>query len=117
MKLQALISSAVLAGALAFPGAVMAQAVIGGTEIPADQMQRFHDACEALQAQSTASLTADDTDETDAGTVTDPATTGSVASGDSSDENSDPAAQDNWDEMIAGLTLEDCETGGFLVTP
>ncbi|HHY49366.1 MAG TPA: hypothetical protein GYA10_06425 [Alphaproteobacteria bacterium] len=116
MKLQALISSAVLAGALAFPGAAMAQAVIGGTEIPAEQMQRFHDACEALQAESTASLTADDTDETDPGTVADPTTTGSVASDDTSD-SSDPAAQDNWDEVIAGLTLEDCEAGGFLVTP
>jgi hypothetical protein len=107
MKLQAIVSSVALAAALTFSGAAVAQNMIGDVAIPADQVQTFKDACAALQAKNTASLTKDDdqVDET---------TTGSTGKDTNQADSPDPAAQDNWDELIAGLTMEQCETGGFL---
>lgn len=115
MKLQAIISSAALAAVLSLSGAAYAQNMIGGVAVPADQMQRFKDACAALQAKSTASLTADDQQGSDSSTApaTDPTTTASVAPNDQTTP-SDPAAQDNWDTIMAGLTLEQCNEGGFM---
>jgi hypothetical protein len=111
MKLQAIASSVALAAALTFSGPVYAQAImLDGVEVPGDQVDSFKGKCEALRAASTASLTADENaniDETTTGSVTsqDPAS--------STTDSSDPAAQDNWEEAIASLTLEECEAAGL----
>jgi hypothetical protein len=110
MKLQAIVSSVALAAALTFSGAAVAQNMLNGMEIPADQIQTFQDRCEALRAESTASLT------TDSNANIDQTTTSSVDSEDpvtSSSTDADPAAQDNWDTALASLTLEQCDEAGF----
>ena len=108
MKLQAIISSVALAAALSFAGPVVAQNTIT-VEIPADQVQNFKDACAALQAKSTASLATDDSD------AVDPTTTASVPANETAQsDSSDPAAKDNWDELLAGLTIEQCQAGGLM---
>ncbi len=105
MKLQAIVSSVALAAALTFSGAAYAQNMIGGVEIPADRIDEFSAACEALRAESTASLTTDDADEVDE------TTTGSTGADTNQADSPDPAAQDNWDELLAGLTIEQCDEG------
>ena len=108
MKLQAIVSSVALAAALSFSGSALAQNMLNGVEIPADQIQDFQDKCAALRAESTASLTTDDDANID------PTTTASTNDPKSSSaESADPAAQDNWDEALASLTLEECEAAGF----
>lgn len=110
MKLHAIISSVALAAALTFSGSAVAQNVFNGVEIPADQIQAFAGKCEALRAAGNASLTTDENANIDA------TTTGSTASHDpvtSSSTDPDPAAQDNWDEALASLTVEECDAAGF----
>jgi hypothetical protein len=110
MKLQAIVSSIALAAALTFSGAAVAQNMLNGQEIPAEQIQQFQDRCEALRAESTASLTTDSNANVDA------TTTASVETKDSStsaDSSSDPAAQDNWEAALASLTIEQCDEAGF----
>ena len=110
MKLQAIVSSVALAAALTFSGPAMAQNMLNGVEIPADQIQDFQDKCAALRAESTASLT------TDKNANIDETTTGSTANNDpvtSSSTDPDPAAQDNWDEALASLTIEECDAASF----
>jgi hypothetical protein len=109
MKLQAIIISATFAAALSVSGAALAQSMMGGVEIPADRLEEFRASCEALRAESTASLTTDDAD--DAGDMT----TGSTGADTNQADSPDPAAQDNWDETLAGLTIEQCDEG-FPVT-
>jgi hypothetical protein len=107
MKLQAIIASAAFAAALTVSGAGFAQSMIGGAAIPADRLEEFKASCEALRAQSTASLTADD----DAGDQVDEMATGSTGADTAQAESPDPAAQENWDQILAGLTLEQCDEG------
>lgn len=113
MKLHAIISSVALAAALSFSGAAFAQNMLNGVAIPADQVDAFKGKCEALRAADTASLTTnnDQTDET----AVDSTQTGSIAQdpSQSTADTSDPAAQDNWDEALASLTLEQCDAAGF----
>jgi hypothetical protein len=110
MKLQAIVSSVALAAALALASPAQAQSyMLGGVEIPTDQVQDFQDKCAALRAESTASLT---TDETNA---VDPTETGSVG-GEIKSGSDDPASQDNWAEALASLTLEQCDASGFADT-
>jgi hypothetical protein len=108
MKLQAIVSSVALAAALTFSGAAVAQQYMITVPVPEAQVQNFKDACAALQAKTNTSLTTDE----DQGNV-DETTTGSTGKDTQQSDSPDPAAQDNWDELIAGLTLEQCETGGF----
>lgn len=106
MKLQAILSSAALIAAMSFTGTAVAQNMIGDIEVPGEQVQAFKDACAALEAKSTASLTTEDSEDL---------TTGSTTSDDSQQSSSgDPASQDYWDNLMAGLTLEQCEAGGFM---
>ena len=110
MKLQAIVSAAAISAAMLFAGPVSAQSMMIGEEaIPVDQVDNFKEACEGLRAANAASLTTseDQIDETETGSVTvDPSeTTGSP----------DPAAQEKWDALLATLTIEQCETGGFFV--
>jgi hypothetical protein len=81
--------------------------MIGDVAVPSEQMDAFKDACAALQAKSTASLTTSDD------TAVDQTETGSTGI-EGQSTSADPASQDYWDQIIAGLTLEDCEAGGFL---
>ncbi len=115
MKLRAIISSVALVTALSISGAAYAQNMFNGSAIPDDQVQKFKDACAGLQAQSTASLTQDNNS---GASSTDQTTTGSVAAqgGEPTPTNPDPAAEQNWDTIIAGLTADDCKTAGFPVT-
>ena len=106
MKLQAIVSSVALAAALTFSGPATAQNMLNGVEIPTEQIQDFQDKCAALRAESTASLT---TDESNA---VDPTETGSVG-GETQTGSDDPASQDNWAEALANLTLDECDTAGF----
>jgi hypothetical protein len=108
MKLQAIVSSVALAAALTFSGAAVAQQYTITVPVPEDRVQDFTDACAALMAKNNTSLTVDD----DQGAV-DETTTGSTGKDTQQADSPDPAAQDNWDELIAGLTMEDCKTGGF----
>lgn len=106
MKLQAIISSVALAAALTFSGAASAQNMLNGVEMPADQIPMFQEKCEALRAESTASLTSDEENKAD------PTTTASTEPANDSD-NPDAAAQENWDEALASLTIEQCDEAGF----
>lgn len=99
MKIQAIVSSLALVAVLSFSGAALAQNMIGGEAIPTDRVQEFNDACQALRAESTASLTTDDTDMA----------TGSTGADTQQAESPDPAAQSNWDTKLAGLTLAQCD--------
>lgn len=112
--MKAIVSAAALAAALTFSGSAFAQNMIGGQAIPGDRLTDFAQACQALQAASNASIVTGDTDST-----TDPVEddvdeteTGSVAS-EPRDTESDPAAQDNWDQVLATLSADDCAEAGF----
>jgi hypothetical protein len=110
MKIQAIVSSVALAAALTFSGAAVAQNMMNGMEIPAEQIPAFQEKCDALRAAGTASLTTSD-DQSD---TTDATATGTVATDSTAtDETSDPAAQDNWELAMASLTIEQCDEAGF----
>jgi hypothetical protein len=110
MKLQAILSSVALVAAMSFSGAAVAQNIIGDVAIPEEQMDAFKDACTALQAKSTASLTSTDTEDS----AVDETETGSTGNDDSGQSDSpDPASQDYWDSLFAGLTLDDCKAAGL----
>jgi hypothetical protein len=109
MKLQAILSSVALVAAMSFSGAAVAQSnMIDDVHVPADKIQQFKDACAALQAKSTASLTTDDA----ADDPVDATTTGST--GANSQDSADPASEDYWDDLALSVTLEQCNSGGFL---
>jgi hypothetical protein len=109
MKLQAIVSSVALAAALTFSGGAVAQMAFE-LSVPGEQEQAVRNACAALMAESTASLTATDTEDS----TVDETTTGSTGTDDSSQSTSgDPASQDYWDVVIAGLTLENCKAMGL----
>jgi cytoskeletal protein RodZ len=118
MKLRAIISSVALVTALSISGAAYAQNMFNGSAIPDDQVQKFKDACAGLQAKDNASLTTDNNSSATSTESTDATTTGSVATqaGEPSQGNSDPAAEQNWDTIIAGLTKDDCAAAGFPVS-
>jgi hypothetical protein len=112
MKIHTVISSVALAAALSFSGAAFAQNMLNGQEIPADKIEAFKGQCEALRAAGTASLTTNNDQSDD--TAVDATATGSVADpAASTADTSDPAAQDNWDEAMASLTIEQCDAAGF----
>jgi hypothetical protein len=80
-----------------------------GEQIPVDQVDNIKEACEGLRAANTASLTTSD-DQVD------PTETGSTGTDDSLQTSSpDPASQDKWDELMATLSVEECETAGFFI--
>jgi len=117
MRLRAIISSVALVTALSISGAAYAQNMFNGTAIPDDQVQKFKDACAALQAKESASLTQDNNSNASAANTTDQTTTGSVTTqgGEQTPTDPDPAAEQNWDTIIAGLTPDDCSAAGFPV--
>lgn len=115
MRLHAIASSVALAAALSLTGPVAAQEfMLRGDQIPVDQVNNFKEACEGLRAANTASLTTND-DQSEI----DPAQTGSIDDDDfdpgESSGSPDPASQDHWDELMATLTVEECEAAGFFV--
>ncbi|RYE85675.1 MAG: hypothetical protein EOP19_08905, partial [Hyphomicrobiales bacterium] len=71
MKLRTVISSLALVSAMAFSGGAMAQSMIGGVEVPADQWPTFQEKCAALNAAATQTLAEpvenDDATETGSG--------------------------------------------------
>ena len=101
MKLQVILSSAALVAALAVSGPALAQLSLS---VPSEREQAVRDACTALQAQANASTIEQDSE-------TDETTTGSTAGGQST--SGDPASQDYWDVVIAGLSLDDCKAMGL----
>lgn len=109
MKLQAIISSVALVAALSFSGAAVAQNMLDGVAIPSEQIEAFKGKCEALRAADTASLTTQN-DQADDATETGTVATDSSAT---TQDSADPAAQDNWDEALASLTVEQCDAAGF----
>ncbi len=110
MKLQAIASSIAIVGAMAFAMPATAQdLLLRGEQIPVDQVDNFKEACEGLRAANTASLTTSD-DQTD--DDVDPTETGSIDPADTSG-SPDPAAQEKWDELMATLTIEECDAAGL----
>jgi hypothetical protein len=94
MKLRSLTSTIALAACLAFSGSAMAQTMIGGVEVPADQLPAFQEKCAALAAASTQSLAGDQATEADSN---------------SSDTTPlDPAAKANVEVLLGSLTAEQC---------
>jgi hypothetical protein len=117
MQLRAIISSVALVTAMSLSGAAYAQNMFNGSAIPDDQLQKFQDACAGLQAKDNASLTQDNSTNTPADSATDATTTGSVTQGgEQTPTDPDPAAEQNWDTIIAGLTPDDCAAAGFPVS-
>ncbi len=112
MKVRLILSSAALAAALSLSGGAFAQNMLNGVEIPLDQVENFKGKCEALQAEATASLTTTNESGTE-DDATDPTQTGTVEGTPSETDSPDPAAQENWPEALASLTLEECEAAGF----
>ena len=109
MKLRMMISSLALVSAISLSGGAFAQ-MIGGVQVPADQMGNLQEKCAALNAAANASL-AEPLDESDDATVT-----GSVvANGDEDPEggNSDPASSKNFTALMASLSIEQCKEAGF----
>src|SRR5690606_33474171 len=111
MKLRTVLSSLALASALTLSGGAFAQSMIGGMEVPADQWGAFQDKCAALTAANNESL-ASPLDESDDATVT-----GSVVANGEDDpmrsSGSDPLSSENIDQLLAGLTPEQCNDAGL----
>lgn len=106
MKLKAIVSSVALACALSFPGAAVAQDVfmLNDEPIPEDMINSFRGRCQALVAESNASLAEP--------TNIDETVTGSIGD-DENHADSDPAARDNWQTALASVTIEECRAAGL----
>jgi hypothetical protein len=110
MKLQVILSSAALAAALSFSAPALAQLSFE-LAVPGEEEQAVRDACAALLAESTASTIEQDSSDEEL-------TTGSTGGGGADDSSAqstsgDPASQDYWDVVIAGLTAEQCRAMGL----
>jgi hypothetical protein len=110
MKLQAILSSAVLAAALSFSAPAFAQLEFEGTAVPTDQEQAVRDACAALLAEANASTIEQDDDDN---ANVDETETGSTGSESGQSSSPDPASEDYWDTTIAGLSVQDCRSMGL----
>jgi hypothetical protein len=104
MKLQVILSSAALVAAMALSGPALAQLSLS---VPSEREQAVRDACTALQAQATASTIEQDDDD-DANLET-----GSTSDQTGQSDSGDPASEDYWDVVIAGLTIDDCKAMGL----
>jgi len=102
-----MISSLALVSAMALSGGAMAQSMIGGVAIPADQWGSFEQKCQTLHSAANASL-AEPLDESDDATVT-----GSVVANGEDDPERSSDASDNIDALMANLTVEQCEAAGL----
>jgi hypothetical protein len=111
MKLRAMISSVALVSAMTISGGAFAQSMIGGVEVPAEQMQQFQEKCATLNstgsmAAAPAETLAQPNDESDDATQT-----GSVVA----NGEDDPEATDGSELTAAleGLTVEQCKEAGL----
>lgn len=97
MKLLTLISPLALAAALAFSGSAMAQTMVGGVEVSAEDMAMVQEKCAALAAAATQSAAGDQ--------ATDQASDDDGAQ----DDPVDPSAKSNVEGLLGTLTAEQCE--------
>lgn len=107
MKIVQIVSSLAVASALAFSTPVFAQNMINGMEIPADRMTDFQQKCEALnvaKAEPVVGLSSE-ADGTETGAVNN--------TPEAPADPADPLAQNNLDQLLAGLTPEQCAEAGF----
>ena len=111
MKLRAVISSIALASAMTFSGGAFAQSMIGGVEIPAEQLQQFQEKCATLNSAGSVAAAPADTlaqpnDESD-----DAVATGSVAANGEDDPEGTDA--DPLVTALANLTIDQCKEAGL----
>jgi len=105
MKIRSMISSLALVSALTFSGGAFAQAMIGETAIPTENMGLFQEKCAAIASAANQSLASDQkTDETATGTVVDP----------NASDSPDLANDDNIEQLLSSMTPEQCEEAGLL---
>ena len=114
MKFRTVISSLALVSAMTFPGAVMAQSMIGDVVIPEANMADFQAKCAAIASAKTESLSTPVQDEA---AQADATATGSVAAGTPDSDDGDLASEDNLDRLLASLTPEQCKEAGLLEGP
>ena len=109
MKLRTMISSLAVISAMTFSGGAFAQ-MIGGVQVPAEQWPSFEQKCQALTVAATETLATPNNESDDA-----TATGSVVANGEDDPEhsNSDPASSENIDQLLAGLTPEQCAEAGL----
>lgn len=108
MSIRTLISPLAVAAVLTFSSGALGQAMIGEFEIPAEDMFTFQEKCDALLAAKNQSLTVDENQ-------VDEEETASVGTDNQGTQDSpDPAAIENQLEILASLTLEQCQEAGLL---
>jgi hypothetical protein len=106
MSIRTWISPLAIAAALTFSSGAMAQVMIGGSEIPAEDMFTFQEKCDALLAAKNQSLTVDEE------LAEDEIVTGSVE--EQAQDSPDPAADEHRLALLASLTVEECQAAGLL---
>ena len=108
MSIRTFISPLAVAAMLSMSGGAMAQAMIGDFQIPDASMPSFEQKCQALVAADNRSLATDpDADELQTGTVGSSESVGQSTS-------PDPASEDREAELLASMTLEQCEAAGLI---
>lgn len=103
MHTRNLVSTIALVAALSFSGGATAQTMIGGVDIPPEDLDRVQAYCNTLLAQANESLTANGGDDGD------------------DDDNGDGTEPSDLDQAVTTIdldiiTLEDCKAAGLADT-
>lgn len=112
MHIRTLISPIALAAAMSLSGGAMAQTMVGGVDIPAEDLPEVQAQCDTLAAEGNESLT-ETADDTADGDADDDEDADNTPSGGSDDDASD------LDQAVTSIdlntiTLEQCKEAGLV---
>ncbi|MDB5538911.1 MAG: hypothetical protein JWQ89_638 [Devosia sp.] len=106
---RSLLSALALTGAMMISGAAMAQTVVGGVTVSAEDLPKVQSACDTLAAKANASTSATTETTADANASTEPSTDATTGE---TDAGVDAATTTSID--LALLTYESCKEAGLV---